>query len=304
MASKRNQEVNDDVLPAKKRKLHPETKEDAVKSGSEHEEWDDNQDNDWGDIDIEDQVELFSEADEEEEDNLSFPKNWQAIFIFKHWFRTTIKSKIDIDMTDLINIMLKFGYCKLPEQLVIAAGGSDSAEIIIKKHFLIAGQMRKLVNLRNYLIQQIHRKKSKEVKGKCYPIHDLTKKIYNKILFDGQDALGAFPTHCWGDFETTMFDELGIKNSDSYDRYLLCIYTNGPWENPYAEFDKDANSLSNETKCLTCNDIKIIKDFARKYLEFLGKWKALHMHIEGRGNFKEADKQFSRAQKHLSECNM
>eukprot|EP01084_Bolivina_argentea_P045609 83959_1 len=150
---------------------------------------------------------------------------------------------------------------------------------IVKKHIKYAVQLEKLMNIRTHLIAEIHDKKSikkrNNKQGTFHPIGKLTKKIYEHILFTGKKAVGdrdCFPCHYQSQMEDIMFKEL--KSPDDIQQDLLnnIYYNPQKFTNQYPLFDLDRYSLSNDTKILTKNDLKIFQRYSKLYLAYLKKF--------------------------------
>ena len=163
-------------------------------------------------------------------------------------------------------------------QTIIDAANCGRDRQIITKHFVICEKIMRMNEIPRYLIKQIHQKKAVMIDWQFYPIGPLAKMIYNTILYREEKLdpdRNVFPAWTTSDYENLMRLELSTATNENAGSELTQVYSRRYRLNcgSYSEFDKEAYSLSSETKYLTQGDLEIIHKYATEFIAFLKKWK-------------------------------
>lgn len=139
----------------------------------------------------------------------------------------------------------------------------------VTKHLKIAGEIFKWFNITDFLIDEIHEKKSIYKRGKYKPVDQTTDYYYKKFLFKGKKRITScdiFPSAFKCYLEDVMYTELTIKNFDFTSIYYS--HSQKPQELKYDDFDKNEWSLS-EGLQMTQNDLYIMEKYKEQFLDFV-----------------------------------
>jgi len=93
-------------------------------------------------------------------------------------------------------------------------------EELLIEHCKMAAQIHALVNLRSYLIDQMHHKKAKLKRNKYHCFNKTTSKFYCRIFFENRNGTcdTAFPIYNRGKCDDVLFTEFNFrKDFDFYE---------------------------------------------------------------------------------------
>lgn len=134
---------------------------------------------------------------------------------------------------------------------------------IVTKHLKISGEIKMWDNIKSWLIDQIHHKKSVIIKGKYIPTDKITSHYYNKKQLTSFDK---FPSAFQCYLEELLVDELKTTNFN-----FIAVYyghDSKPDELKYSDFDKNEWILS-EGLQMTLDDVTIMEKYKRNFINFV-----------------------------------
>lgn len=158
---------------------------------------------------------------------------------------------------------------------------SEVGRKIVDMHRGYVKSIYELVNIRDFLIQEIHRKKSEVVDEKCIPQGENILQVYHQVLFLGQQHIGTFSD--WtGEFKNVLENLLyiqlsldgGIVRRNISERFELTqvYYGSNEVEDGvyiYSPIHKPRWTLSDGIGVWTPSDQIVISAYVDKLLTFL-----------------------------------
>ena len=145
----------------------------------------------------------------------------------------------------------------------------DFNKNIVLRHLKIAGKIAMWVNIRKFLKDQIHHKKSKSTKNKSYyPVNSITRHYYTNYIFLGKKNITSwdyFPSQFNSKMENIMIEEMTTKNFN-YIPIYYCL-EDKPSELHFSDFDENEWVLSEGLE-MSRNDIQIVEKYKILFVDF------------------------------------
>lgn len=140
---------------------------------------------------------------------------------------------------------------------------------IVTKHYRIAGTIDMLENINDFLINQIHSKKSTLQRSKYIITDALTHHYYSKYLYRGQKNLNSLDPYP-STFKSHLEDSLAQELIDKRFKFIGVYYSRRqvPVELRFDTFDENEWILS-EGPSMIQNDIIIMERYKTRFTSFL-----------------------------------
>lgn len=127
-------------------------------------------------------------------------------------------------------------------------------------------------NIRKFLKDQTHHKKSKPTKNKSYyPVNSITRHYYNNYIYLGKQNITSFdyfPCLFNAKMENIMIEEMTTKNFNYIPIYYC--HEDKPRELYFSEFDENEWLLSEGLE-MSLNDIQIMEKYKIQFINFLDR---------------------------------
>jgi hypothetical protein len=169
-------------------------------------------------------------------------------------------------------------------------------EKIIRLHDKMSNRIAKLCSINNFLIEEMHKKKSVK-KRNLFTLTDKTADLYyNKVLFRGLKNLtsfSTFPCYFQGTLDSVMWGDLGDDGEQSIGYYNNNKYRDHDWSNEYA--------LENCPE-MTDDDKEKMAKYAKQLLKFMSKVINIIKSSRYSDSIKDLSSELRRCKKHFSVC--
>lgn len=157
---------------------------------------------------------------------------------------------------------------------------SEDYKTIIVKHLKLSGDVHKWYNIRDFLIEEMHKKKSTLKRMKYHIVDSLAKQYYLNVLFSnrkGNSSWDGFPSAFKCDLEEVLFLELPTNACAELRKIgvdLIDVYYGHEDKEKsikFDEFDQEEWKLQEGTT-FQDNDIKVLRHFINEFLYHMDDW--------------------------------